>query len=153
MQAINWKMKKTVNQLGEKDKLEIKKVRKQSTKRARKASWKSKNRENSQPRGRERQAGNQKIEKTVNQEGEKGKLEIKKLRKQSTKRARKASWKLKNWKNSQPRGREKQAGNQKMKKTVNQEGKWSKLCLAVACCMREYERICLVRFDKFEKKC
>ena len=43
-------MKKTVNQLGEKDKLEIKKLRKQSTKRARKASWKSKN------------------EKTVNQE-------------------------------------------------------------------------------------
>ena len=66
MQAINWKMKKTVNQLGEKDKLEIKK-------------WK-----NSQPRGREKQAGNQKIEKTVNQEGEKGKLEIKKLKKQST---------------------------------------------------------------------
>ncbi len=54
-------MKKTVNQLGEKDKLEIKKIeKKQSTKRARKASWKSK------------------IEKTVNQEGEKGKLEIKK---------------------------------------------------------------------------
>ena len=71
-------MKKTVNQLGEKDKLEIKKVRKQSTKRARKASWKSKNRENSQPRGREMQAGNLKIDKTVNQEGEKSKLEIKK---------------------------------------------------------------------------
>ena len=71
-------MKKTVNQLGEKDKLEIKKLKKQSTKKARKASWKSKNGENSQPRGRERQAGNQKIEKTVNQEGEKGKLEIKK---------------------------------------------------------------------------
>ena len=70
MQAINWKMKKTVNQLGEKDKPEIKKLRKQSTKRARKASWKSKNWENSQPRGRERQAGNQKIEKTVNQEGD-----------------------------------------------------------------------------------
>ena len=51
-------MKKTVNQLGEKDKPEIKKLRKQSTERARKASWKSKNRENSQPRGRERQAGN-----------------------------------------------------------------------------------------------
>ena len=33
MQAINWKMKKTVNQLGEKDKLEIKKLKKQSTKR------------------------------------------------------------------------------------------------------------------------
>ena len=32
MQAINWKMKKTVNQLGEKDKLEIKKWKKQSTK-------------------------------------------------------------------------------------------------------------------------
>lgn len=45
-------MKKTVNQLGEKDKLEIKKLKKQSTKRARKASWKSKNRENSQPRGK-----------------------------------------------------------------------------------------------------
>ena len=43
-------MKKTVNQLGEKDKLEIKKLKNQSTKRARKASWKSKN------------------EKTVNQE-------------------------------------------------------------------------------------
>ena len=117
------------------------------------ARHKLKNEENSQPVRREKQAGNQKIVKTVNQEGEKSKLEIEKLRKQSTKRARKASWKLKNWKNSQPRGRERQAGNQKMKKTVNQEGKWSKLCLAVACCMREYERICLVRFDKFEKKC
>lgn len=45
-------MKKTVNQLGEKDKLEIKKLKKQSTKRARKASWKSKNEKNSQPKGK-----------------------------------------------------------------------------------------------------
>ena len=75
------------------------------------------------------------MKKTVNQLGEKDKLEIKKLKKQSTKKARKASWKSKNRENSQPRG------------------KLSKLCLAVACCMREYERMCLVRFDKIEKKC
>ena len=49
-QAGNQKIEKTVNQEGEKGKLEIKKLRKQSTKRARMASWKSKN------------------EKTVNQE-------------------------------------------------------------------------------------
>ena len=115
------------------------------------ASHKLKNEENSQPVRRERQAGNQKSEKTVNQEGEKSKLEIKKSRKQSTKRARKASWKLKNWKNSQPRGREKQAGNQKMKKTVNQEGKWSKLCLTVACCMREFAWSDLTKSKKSAK--
>ena len=43
MQAGNQKIEKTVNQEGEKGKLEIKKLKKQSTKRARKASWKLKN--------------------------------------------------------------------------------------------------------------
>jgi hypothetical protein len=34
---------------------------------------------------------------------------------------------LKNEENSQPRGRERQAGNQKIEKTVNQEGEKGKL--------------------------
>ena len=49
------------------------------------------------------------------------------MKKQSTKRARKASWKSKNRENSQPRGRERQAGNQKIEKTVNQLGEKDKL--------------------------